>query len=125
VTSTSQTLEALVELPTGLEETIKAFTDGCTEKTKTVSKDVRLKMIEKLERDFKTWQEIWKDVKGQVLAVAGLSGRLAALYAELDGKKKEVEWKHARQGLRDGQAECRSNRPERAKHCETADFETD
>jgi hypothetical protein len=120
-----------VALPKGLEETVQAFFNGCEEKRKERKKvkkmdtvTITLRMVERLFEDFKDHEDKWDEAQNQVKAVAGLSGRLAALYAERDGKDT-VAWHHARLGLRDGQAECQSVLSERAKHCAKADFKKD
>ena len=110
--------------PKGLDETIEDFFKGCTFKGKTVDTDeVSKKMIHTLTADFTKWESEWEASKAQVLTVARLSGRLAAAYAELDGGKTEIKWKHAKQGLQDGKEECRQT--SRAKHCANADFESE
>jgi len=113
-------------LPKGLDETIAALIDGCKKKgIKIHESKVREKMIDRLSRDFKEQEALWNIAQFQILAVAGLSGRLAAAYARLDNKDT-ADWHHTRQGLRDGKAECiLSVGAARAKHCASADFEHD
>ena len=107
-------------LPKGLEETVKAFFSGCDAKKKeTDAVDITLKMVGELFVDFKDNEDTWEKSQHQLKAVAGLSGRLAAAYAEQEGKKK-IEWRHALMGLRDGQAECKAVLSFMAKHCSSA-----
>jgi hypothetical protein len=113
-------------LPKGLDETIAALIAGCKKKhIKIHESQVREKMIERLSKDFKEQEGMWNTVQFQILAVGGLSGRLAAAYARLD-HKDTADWHHVRLGLRDGKAECiLSVGAARAKHCANADFEHD
>lgn len=116
-----------MELPDGLEETIRRFFSGCYAMEMEADEiSITLKMVEKLMPDFeKNKGEEWKKARTQLLAVAGLSGRLAGLHAQADGKQK-IEWSHARLGLRDGKAECQEVLGATdAKHCLRADFERD
>src|SRR5215218_4009895 len=95
-----------MSLPKGLDETIVALIDGCRKKgIKIHESKVREKMIDRLSKDFKDQEALWEVAQFQILAVAGLSGRLAAVYARLD-KTDTADWHHARLGLRDGKAEC-------------------
>jgi hypothetical protein len=106
-----------VALPKGLEETVKAFFSGCEAKKKeTDAADITLKMVGELFTAFKDNESTWEDAQHQIKAVAGLSGRLAAAYAEHEGKKK-IEWSHALMGLKDGKAECQATLKLLAKHC--------
>ena len=112
--------------PRGLDEAIGAFIRGCNANGKQVdTEQVSEKMVERLSADFQEQEQRWDQVKNQLLTVAGLSGRLAALYAVLD-KSETVGWTQARKGLRDGQAECVEALGLRlAKHCARAAFEDD
>ena len=113
-------------LPKGLEETIRAFFNGCEAGGKEADKiTITLKMVERLMPDFEYHQDEWDKARNQLMAVAGLCGRLAALYAAVDNSEV-IEWPHARRGLRDGKAECRQVLGAlRAKHCLKADLEND
>ena len=112
--------------PKGLDDAIAAFIRGCEANGKQVDTEkVSEKMIERLSEDFLEQEHRWDQVKNQILTVAGLSGRLAALYAVLDNKEI-VQWTQARKGLRDGQAECvDAVGLTLAKHCANASFEHD
>lgn len=111
-------------LPIGLQETIDEFRAGCTDKKKGVAKDVEPEIIKRFGPTYKENECIWPFVKDQVLSMAGLAGRLAALYAEIEGKS-DAAWAHARQGLRDAQQECQNVfRDPRGKHCRGVDLET-
>jgi hypothetical protein len=113
-----------VALPKGLDETIDAFNKGCDAKNRTVSPEVRPQITERFRRDYQDNEGDWDAVSGQVLTIARLAGRLAALYAELDGKTM-VEWVHARFGLRDARSECQQGLgAARGKHCQSVDLDT-
>ena len=114
-------------LPKGLDETIRAFFKGCEAGGKTTDTlTITLNMVDRLIADFQSNESEWEQAKNQLKTIAGLSGRLASSYAELDGKTKRIEWRHARLGLRDGKAECQEVLGvSRAKHCLCADFETE
>ncbi len=112
-------------LPIGLEKTIRAFFRGCEATGKEADKiTITIRMVEKLTIDFESEKEQWPAAETQLMAVAGLSGRLAGRYAELDGKEV-IEWSHARLGLQDGKEECRDSSGARAKHCWNAEFDKD
>ncbi|CAN5776741.1 hypothetical protein BH18ACI5_BH18ACI5_06770 [soil metagenome] len=115
-----------VSLPDGLEQTIAAVIAGCRKKNVEINEEaVREKMIDRLYKDFKEFECEWPTVQYKILAVAGLSGRLAAVYARLD-KVEVAQWHQARKGLRDGKAECvEAVGLILAKHCANADFEHD
>ena len=111
------------DLPKGLEDTIAAFNAGCDAKNKDVAPDVRGRIIERFEQSYRENQGQWDEVKMQVLTVARLAGRLAALYANLDQSFK-VQWVHARFGLRDAKAECQSREGAIGRHCQRVDLDT-
>ena len=112
-----------MKLPKGLEETADAFEKGCDAKNKQVAEGVRGKIIERFHDDYKANEGDWDNVSMQILTVARLAGRLAALYAELDGEST-VEWVHARFGLRDARSECQLEFGARGKHCQNVDLNT-
>jgi hypothetical protein len=116
--------EGSVALPKGLQDTIDAFKSGCNAKSKTVASEVEPNIIIRFLNDYIANEKDWDKVAAQLLTVARLAGRLAALYAEIDGKGT-VEWTHARFGLRDAKIECQKGLgPDRGKHCENADLDT-
>lgn len=108
-------------LPVGLELMIAAFIKGCDANGKRAAPEVVPEMIKRFEGVFLENEQHWKAAGRQVLTVAGVSGRLAAMYAILDGSP-QVEWHHARYGLRDGQIECRVADLPRGKHCQNVDL---
>jgi hypothetical protein len=100
----------------GLAEMIKAFTSGCDAKYKTVARDVEPLIVDRFSAAFEAASGAWPKAKAQVLTIAAVAGRLAALYADLGGSA-EVEWDHARFGLRDAQEECQAEVLLLGKHC--------
>ena len=111
-------------LPTGLQDTIDAFNAGCKAKKKDVGKHVDTEIEKRFGKAYAENESIWPFVGDQVLTMARLAGRLAALYAEIGGKE-EVAWEHARLGLLDAKQECQLVfREERGKHCRSVDLET-
>lgn len=104
------------DLPLGLKETIAAFVMGCDAKQKSVSAEVEPRIIERFRDDYKGAEGDWPKVEQQVLALARLAGRLAALYAERNGNDV-VGWTEARYGLRDVKEECQTPSGLRGKHC--------
>ena len=113
------------DLPVGLADTIEAFTAGCATRNKRLASDVGAKIEERFRLAFQNAESDWPRVSRQVLTVAGLSGRLAALYAELD-HAEDVRWIHARFGLRDGQEECQLmfNTRLDGRHCSSVNLTT-
>ena len=111
-------------LPLGLQETIDAFLAGCKAKDTPVAGDVPERIVGKFRDVYAANASEWPDAELQVLTIAGLCGRLAALYAQVDGSTT-VQWVHARHGLSDGQAECQTmfGRVNRGKHCKGVDLE--
>ena len=112
-------------LPVGLADTITAFTAGCASRHKRVATEVAAQIEERFRSSFERAETDWPRVSRQVLTVAGLSGRLAALYADLD-HSDEIRWIHARFGLRDGQEECQLmfNTRLDGRHCQTVNLTT-
>lgn len=103
-------------LPTGLADMITAFLNGVDAKGKRVAPDVVPNIIDRFGRVFEVNASAWPGAGAQVLLVASVCGRLAALYADLEASPT-VEWAHARYGLRDGQAECQADVRLMGKHC--------
>lgn len=104
------------DLPDGLKETIAAFMKGCDAKHKSVSAEVEPRIIERFRDDYEEAAGEWPKVEQQVLTLARLAGRLAALYAERNGNEV-VGWTEARYGLRDVKEECQTPSGLRGKHC--------
>jgi hypothetical protein len=104
------------ELPPGLRETIAAFAEGCDAKHKRVAPAVELGISARFRDTYEAEAGSWNTVKDQILPLARLAGRLAALYAEKEGRDT-VDWTDARFGLRDVQEECQSPSGFRGKHC--------
>jgi hypothetical protein len=102
---------------------VRDFLGACDAKNKRVSPEVPGRIIERFLDAFEAAKERWPKAGAQVLTVTRIAGRLAALYAELDGRM-EVQWIHARFGLRDAQAECQIETFTVGKHCERVDLET-
>jgi len=113
------------QLPLGLADTIAAFQAGCDAKNARVGSDVGPRIVDRFESVYRENEGGWPDVAEQVLTVARLAGRLAAVYAQLDASF-DVRWQHARFGLRDAQTECQTVFGPRmlGKHCEGVDLET-
>ena len=110
-------------IPKGLKEAIQAFLKGCEANGQKADElSIALEMSDRLTVDFKSFESEWDKAKNQLLSIAGLSGRLAARYAELEGKSL-IEWAHARKGLQDGKEECHDISGTRGKHCMSANFE--
>ena len=80
-------------------------------------------MAERFWRSFKENEGEWDKVATQVLTLARVGGRLAAIYAERDCRGT-VDWTDARFALRDVQAECQTHEGLRGRHCEGVDLET-
>jgi hypothetical protein len=110
-------------LPLGLADTIIAFQAGCDAKSAHVGGDVWPRIVDRFQAAYRDNERQWPRVADQVLTVARLAGRLAAIYAQLDDSF-EVRWVHARFGLRDAQAECQAifGARMRGKHCESVDL---
>ena len=112
----------LRDLPTGLAEMIQAFVRGCDAKGKRVAADVPGIIADRFSGCFEANEGSWDPAAAQVLTLARLAGRLAAAYASLDGRL-EVQWTHARFGLRDVQAECQTPTRRFGRHCENVDLD--
>lgn len=89
--------------PRGLVEMLDALKSGCQAKGKGVSVDVDREVLTRFRAEFKALESEWDANARQVLSVAGLTGRLAALYA---ANAREVGWPAARLALKDAQEEC-------------------
>lgn len=93
----------MAEPPRGLVEMLEAIKEGSMAKGKDVSADVDRQVLTRFHDSFAQNESHWDQQGGQVLSVAGLVGRLAALYE----KSGHVHWAAAKEGLKDAQQECR------------------